>query len=139
MDKALLERKKNLQRTKNILTEIAGIGVLDLEEKNFFDVIDSEIFNSKICPDSKIDFRKDSAEIVNWIIDNTPFVTGDNTYLLINNYSVYVKIIDLKMLYRTLWDKEGAVIILSEDKHHLYEFGNDSRDEDNYVFDKYCV
>lgn len=139
MDKALLERKKNLQRTKNILTEIAGIEVLDLEEKNFFDVIDSEIFNNKICPDSKIDFRKDSAEIVNWIIDNTPFVTGDNTYLLINNYSVYVKIIDLKMLYRTLWDKEGAVIILSEDKHHLYEFGNDSRDEDNYVFDKYCV
>ena len=139
MDKALLERKKNLQRTKNILTEIAGIEVLDLEEKNFFDVIDSEIFKSKIYPDSKIDFCKDIDEIVNWIVDNTPFVTGDNTYLLIRDYSVYVKIMDLKMLYRTLWEKEGAVIILSEDKHHLYDFGNDSRDEYNYVFDKYYV
>lgn len=146
VDRELLQKKKILQQTKNIFSEIEGIRVLNYTEQNIFDknyLQSIDFYNTAKEADSKIAYFSEESEIIEWIIGLVDFETARIWYLWVYDYLVRVQILDIRMAVQNLWeyinpDSKGFVLI-DENKTIMYEFGNDSRDEDNILFDKYLL
>lgn len=146
VDRELLQKKKILQQTKNIFSEIEGIRVLNYTEQNIFDknyLQSIGFYNTAKEADSKIAYFSEESEIIEWIIGLVDFETARIWYLWVYDYLVRVQILDIRMAVQNLWeyinpDSKGFVLI-DENKTIMYEFGNDSRDEDNILFDKYLL
>ena len=90
-----------------------------------------------------IPFFSKESEIVEWIIDLVDFETTQIWYLWAYDYLVKVQILHVRTAIQNFWehinpDSKGFVLI-AENKKIMYEFGNDSRDEDNILFDKYFL
>ncbi len=136
MDKELLEKKKRLQKTKNILKELAGLEIISIEEISLSELVDMDMRRNKMIPDSKIGFSDDISAIVNWIENNVPFKEDSDFYFIVNTHCVKARIANSEEAYSSIWAKMGRAIFLSDSKKTMYEFGCDSRDEYNYLFDK---
>lgn len=146
VDRELIQKKKFLQRTKNILSKIEGIKILDYTEQKIFDenyLQNIGFYSITKEADSKISRFSEESEIIEWIIDLVNFETEQIWYLWIYNYLIKVQISDARTAVQNFWkyinpDSKGFVLI-TENKKIMYEFGNDSRDEDNILFDKYFL
>lgn len=146
VDRELLQKKRLLQRTKNILSKIEGIKILDYTEQKIFDenyLQNVDFYSIKKEADSKISCFSEESEIIEWIIDLVNFETEQIWYLWIYNYLIKVQISDARTAVQNFWkyinpDSKGFILI-TENKKIMYEFGNDSRDEDNILFDKYFL
>ena len=134
------------QKTKNIISVIEGIQVIEYEEQTLF----NEEYLRRInylgydkIPDSKISDRSNDAEVTVWINKFIDLRKDQLWYIWLNGYLVKIQILDTEKAITGLWnnidpDCKGFVLI-DEDKKMMYEFGNDSRDEENYLFDKYSL
>lgn len=146
VDRELIQKKKFLQRTKNILSKIEGIKILDYTEQKIFDenyLQNVDFYSIKKEADSKISCFSEESEIIKWIIDLVNFETEQIWYLWIYDYLIRIQISDARTAVQNFWkyinpDSKGFVLI-TENKKIMYEFGNDSRDEDNILFDKYSL
>ena len=139
-----LRKRLMLQKTKNLISVIEGIKVLEYEEQTLFDEEYLRRINylgqDKI-PDSKISDRSNDAEVTVWINKFIDLRKDQLWYIWLNGYLVKIQILDTEKAITGLWnnidpDCKGFVLI-DEDKKMMYEFGNDSRNEENYLFDKY--
>ncbi|MCR5628864.1 hypothetical protein [Eubacterium sp.] len=139
MNRQLYEKKKKLQKTRNILKNISGVEIHSIKEISSDGLVDKDVYRNKIIPDSKICFTEDISIIVNWIENNTPFQEGDDFGFIVNCCYVNAKIVDIKEAFSSIWMAEEyeGVLFLSNDLKTMYEFGSDSRDEYHYLFDKY--
>lgn len=146
VDRELLQKKRLLQRTKNILSKIEGIKILDYTEQKIFDenyLQNISFYSITKEADSKISCFSEESEIIEWIIDLVNFEIEQIWYLWIYDYLIKIQISDVRIAVKNFWiyinpDSKGFVLI-TENKKIMYEFGNDSRDEDNILFDKYYL
>ncbi len=146
VDRELLQKKRLLQRTKNILSKIEGIKILDYTEQKIFDenyLQNIGFYSITKEADSKISCFSEESEIIEWIIDLVNFEIEQIWYLWIYDYLIKIQISDVRIAVKNFWiyinpDSKGFVLI-TENKKIMYEFGNDSRDEDNILFDKYYL
>lgn len=146
VDRELLQKKRLLQRTKNILSKIEGLKILDYTEQKIFGenyLKNIGFYSITKEADSKISCFSEESEIIEWIIDLVNFETEQIWYLWIYNYLIKVQISDVRTAVQNFWkyinpDSKGFILI-TENKKIMYEFGNDSRDEDSILFDKYFL
>lgn len=146
VDRELLQKKRLLQRTKNILSKIEGIKILDYTEQKIFDenyLQNIGFYSITKEADSKISCFSEESEIIEWIIDLVNFEIEQIWYLWIYDYLIKIQISDVRIAVKNFCiyinpDSKGFVLI-TENKKIMYEFGNDSRDEDNILFDKYYL
>lgn len=146
VDRRLLQKKKFLQKIKVIFSKINGIKILEYTEKKIFNdnyLQNIGFYSTAKQADSKIPFFSKESEIVEWIIDLVDFETTQIWYLWVYDYLVKVQILHVRTAIQNFWehinpDSKGFVLI-AENKKIMYEFGNDSRDEDNIIFDKYFL
>lgn len=146
VDRELLQKKRLLQRTKSILSKIEGIKILDYTEQKIFDenyLQNIGFYSITKEADSKISCFSEESEIIEWIIDLVNFEIEQIWYLWIYDYLIKIQISDVRIAVKNFWiyinpDSKGFVLI-TENKKIMYEFGNDSRDEDNILFDKYYL
>lgn len=148
IDREILEKKKRLQKVRNTLKEISGIEVLCIYENQYI---------SKFCgmwerlselgycspdkiPDDKIDCKSEDSVIYQWVLDRTNLEDGMTVYLMCRDVWVKVMISDIHKAVKDLWNvigKQNGLTIVNEDLTVLKEFGSDSRDEYNYLYDEY--
>ena len=146
VDRELLQKKRLLQRNKNILSKIEGIKILDYTEQKIFDenyLQNIGFYSITKEADSKISCFSEESEIIEWIIDLVNFEIEQIWYLWIYDHLIKIQISDVRIAVKNFWiyinpDSKGFVLI-TENKKIMYEFGNDSRDEDNILFDKYYL
>lgn len=137
MDKTVLEKKKQLQRVKNRIAAFSGLEIFDFEEKYLDEIVDMECYRNKTLPEDKIRFDSNMQDIINWIIDNTPFHDESEIFLLVDSYCVHARILSRNEAYTSIWRTTHSITLISDDWRYMYEFGSDSRDEYHYLFDKY--
>ena len=65
------------------------------------------------------------------------FHNGYIVNLIFNDIYAKVKLIDVEKSVFEFWEKNGSITVLSQNV--LKEICEDSRDEYNYLFDKYSV
>lgn len=133
-----------LQKAKSILTKIEGIQVIDYEEQPSFDedyLIRINYYNCDKNPDAKISISSNDAEIIDWIYKLIDFQLNQIWYIRVNDFLAKIKILDIRSAILELWKNinppSNGFTLIDENNNTLYEFGNDSRDEGNYLFDKY--
>ena len=148
MDRELLKRKEKLKRDMEkrrylqeiteMLKNINGIVILEIYEVNIIERLkNTEYFSCDRIPESKINCKSDKKDICQWIINCMDFHNGDIVHFIFNNICSKVKLIDVEKAVFELWEKNGSITVLSE--NDLKEICEDSRDEYNYLFDKYAV
>ena len=146
VDKEKIQYKIKLQKTKNIVSKIKGIQVIDFEEQTLFDeeyLRKINYFSYDKIADAKISDSSNDSEIIDWIYKLMNFQIDQIWYIWVNGFLVRIQILDIKTAILGLWKNidpscKGFVLI-DENKNTMYEFGNDSRDEENYLFDKYLL
>ena len=94
-------------------------------------------FSCDKIPESKINCKSNKEDICQWIINCMDFHNGDIVNLIFNDICAKVKLIDMEKAVFELWEKNENITVLSE--NDLKEICEDSRDEYNYLFDKYSV
>ena len=146
VDREKLEKKLNLQRTKNIISKIEGIQVIDYEEEILFDeeyLQKINYFNSEKIADSKISHCSNDSEILDWIYNLMDFQIDQIWYIWLNGFLVRIQILNIKAAIMGLWNnidsRHKHFVLINENRNMMYEFGSDSRDEYNYLFDKYLL
>lgn len=146
VDKEKIQKKINLQKTKNIISKIEGIQVIDYEGPSIFDeeyLRRINYFSSEKIADSKISDCSNDFEVTEWIYKLMDFQIDQIWYIFLNGFLVKIQILDIKTAIMGLWNDiyeycKGFVLI-NENKNMMFEFGSDSRDEENYLFDKYSL
>lgn len=86
-------------------------------------------------PDSRI--PENSGSIYEWISDCTGLENNMVVYLLCEGIPVKVRITDVKTAVKSIWDAYGGITFIDRKLEKVYEVGNDSRDEYNFLFDIY--
>lgn len=144
VDREKLQTKVRFQKTKNLIFSIEGIRVIDYKEQNKLDkeyLQKVKYYSMDKTADSKISAQSNDDEIVDWIYTLMNFQIGQIWYLWVNGFLVKIQFLDIRTAIRSLWksidpNSKGFVLI-DENRNTMYEFGNDSRDEENFLFDKY--
>ena len=144
VDKEKIQKKINLQKTKNIISKIEGIQVIDYEGPSIFDeeyLRKINYFSSEKIADSKISVCSNDSEVTEWIYKLMDFQIDQIWYIFLNGFLFKIQMLDIKTAIMGLWNDiyeycKGFVLI-NENKNMMFEFGSDSRDEENYLFDKY--
>lgn len=136
-DRKLLEKKKQLQRVRNMLKATDGIEVIQICDG--LDVTDNieNYYSSEKIPDSRI--SENSGNIYGWIADRMGLENNMTVFLLCENIPVKIRITDVQTAVKNLWDSYGEITLTDENLDRVYEVGNDSRDEYNYLFDVYYI
>ena len=144
VDKEKLQKKINLQKTKNIISKIEGIQVIDYEEQYLFDeeyLRKIKFFSSDKVADSKISDYSNDYEVIEWIYKLMDFQIDQVWYIFLNGFLIKIQILDIKTAIMSLWngiyEYDKGFVLVNEKKSTMFEFGSDSRDEENYLFDKY--
>ena len=64
-------------------------------------------------------------------------------YIWLNGFLVRIQILNIKAAIMGLWNnidsRHKHFVLINENRNMMYEFGSDSRDEYNYLFDKYLL
>ncbi len=133
-DRRLLEKKKKLQRIRNMLKITDGIevleicGSLNIEIENYYSA--EKVPDSRISPDD---------DIYNRITEYMKLRNNMTVFLFCEGVPVKIRITDVSAAVRSLWDAYGEITIADENLITVCEIGNDSRDEYNYLFDVYNI
>lgn len=133
-DRKLLEKKKKLQRIRNMLKITDGIEVLEIcgglniEIENYYSA--DKIPDSRISPDDDIYSR---------IAEYLKLRNNMTVFLFCEGVPVKIRITDVSAAVRSLWDAYGEITVADENLITVCEVGNDSRDEYNYLFDVYNI
>lgn len=149
VNKELLEKKIKLQKVKNILKELNGVAVIQIyDEISKYDsilnrLLEAGYYSDEKQPDSNISADSDESVIYQWIIDCMELRENQKLFLVVNHILVKMQIVNSFEVAESLWnhvhpDSKG-ITILNEQMTILWEVGNDSRDEQNYLFDKYYL
>lgn len=124
------------------MSEIKGIQILDYEEYLLSDEFlqkSGYCSNDKIA-DARIPFCTDDEEIINIVCSLMEIKEEQILHLLVNGLLVKFQINDIRTAIHDIWKKtDHNIVLISENKDSMYEFGSDSRDEENYLFDKYML
>lgn len=149
LDKELLERKKKIQKVRNVLKTFQGIKVLCLYEKcdPTLEGISENLSGLGYCsntkrPDSKISVDYNDSLVYQWIIENMRLKNDDVLFLLYDGIWIKIQIIDVMLATQSIWnnaDGTKGFTVLNEDMDKLLDVGYDSRDELNYLFDEYSI
>ena len=133
-----MEKRRYLRKITEMLNNMSGMHLLEICEVNISEKLkNTEYFSCEKIPESKINCRSDKKDICQWIINCMDFHNGDIVNLIFNNICAKVKLIDMEKAVFELWEKNENITVLSE--NDLKEICEDSRDEYNYLFDKYAV
>lgn len=140
-DRQQMELKKKICRVQNKLSKIEGIELLEMAQLNQFDLRVMEasgVYDEDREPDVIIPYGTDTDTLAAKLIDLIGIENGQVWYMLLDELIVGVKILDEKyaMLGMLKTDINKAIMLISEDKKKLYDFGLDSRGDD-YIFDVY--
>ncbi|MBP3799251.1 MAG: hypothetical protein J6I46_15970 [Ruminococcus sp.] len=140
-DRQQMELKKKICRVQNKLSKIEGIELLEMAQLNQFDLRVMEaagVYDEDREPDVIIPYGTDTDTLAAKLIDLIGIENGQVWYMLLDELIVGVKILDEKyaMLGMLKTDMNKAIMLISEDKKKLYDFGLDSRGDD-YIFDVY--
>ena len=120
MDKELLEKKKRLQKTKNILKELVGLEIISIEEISLNELVDMDLRRNKMIPDSKIGFSDDISAIVNWIEKNVPFKEGSDFYFVVSTHCVKARIANSEEAYSSIWAKmRRAIFFIRQQENNV--------------------
>lgn len=149
VDKELLEKKKKIQKVRNILKTFNGVMIICIYE-NGDSVLDrilenlSEIgyYSNTKQPDSKIPINAGDSLICEWIIKNMKLKNDDILFLLCDGIWVKIQIMDIMNAIQSLWNHTGGTkgfTVLNEKMDKLLDAASDSRDELNYLFDEYSI
>lgn len=134
IDRKLFEQKKKLQRIRNILKVTDGIEVIEI--CNSLNVDIEDYYSNEKIPDSRISVNHD---IYRWIADCIGLENNMIVFLLCENIPVKIRIKDVQTAVKSLWDNHGGITFIDQKLETVYEVGNDSRDEYNYLFDVYRI
>lgn len=144
-DSNKLQTKLALQKTRNMMSEIKGIQILDYEEYSLSDEFlqkSGYCSNDKIA-DARIPFCTDDEEIINIVCSLMEIKEEQILHLLVNGLLVKFQINDIRTAIHDIWDKTSpdskGFVLINENKDTMYDLGSDSRDEDNYLFDIYSL
>ena len=92
-------------------------------------------------PDSKILANSDELAIYQWIINCMQLKNNEIVYILVKKIWVEIVILDSLQAVKNLWNAidsySKSITMLNASMNLLLEVSNDSRDEENYLFDKY--
>lgn len=135
LDRQLLEKKKKLQRIRNMLKVTDGIEVVEICDG--LDVDIENYYSCKKIPDSVIPVNSDN--IYEWIADCLELENNMNVFLLCENIPVKIRIKDVQTTVKSLWNAYGEITLIDQKLETVYEVGNDSRNEYNYLFDIYHI
>ena len=142
-DRERLQRKLAEQKARNIIKKIRSVQIIGQETCALPDHALLEklgFYSQDKKPDSAIPESADLQEIIDRMLSLLNDESGEIFFLLIYGVIYKVRFTDRAAALRELWTAPEAgryICLLNEDKTVLYEFGSDSRDEDNYLFDKY--
>ena len=146
LDKQILQKKILLQKTKNLMTKINGVEILDYEEEDMLDdrmLRSIGFYNGEKTPDAAIAYSSDEESIVDWIIDNLAFEANEICCLWVQGFLVRIRILDIRAAVESLWNElnpnSKGFVLISHDYKTMLEFGSDSRDEYSILFDKYIL
>lgn len=146
IDKELLAKKKTFQKTKNLLSQIGGIKVLEYEEQIILQhdkLQKMGFYDSAKLPDAAIWYLAKEQEIIEWIISLLYLKSNDIYRIWLGDYLVKIRLTDVREAVCDLWNKieprAKGFILLSEDKKTMHDFGLDSRDEYRISYDRYDV
>lgn len=146
VDREKLQTKIRFQKTKNLIVSIEGIRVIDYKEQNKFDkeyLQNVKYYSMDKTADSKISAQSNDDEIVDWIYTLMNFQIGQIWYLWVNGFLVKIQFLDIRTAILSLWKNmdptSKGFVLFDENRDTMYEFGNDSRDEENFLFDKYFL
>ena len=139
--KRRMKQKMDLQKAKNIVSCIRGISVIDFFESS--GILDWDklrelgYYSNDKIPQSKITMQSSDDEVVDWIINEISIKNNCIIYVLIGNFLVKINIENIEMSIHDLWIKCNGFSFVDEDLKVIYDFGSDSRDEYNYLYDRY--
>lgn len=134
IDRKLLEKKKKLQRIRNMLKVTDGITVLEICDDIHIDIED--YYSAEKIPDSRMSPDED---IYSQIVKRMNLKNNINIFLICEDVPVKVRITDVFAFVRNFWDSYSEITIADENLNKVCEVVNDSRDEYNYLFDVYNV
>ncbi|MDE5738002.1 MAG: hypothetical protein K2H93_06540 [Oscillospiraceae bacterium] len=136
-----------IQKVKNILNELKGIAILKLHAENaeLEAILNhlSEIgyYSQTKQPDSKILANSDELAVYQWIMNCMQLKNNEIVYILVKKIWVEIVILDSLQAVKSLWNGidsySKSITMLNASMRLLLEVSNDSRDEENYLFDKY--
>ncbi len=147
IDRALYERKKTLQRARNALRKLKGAETLEADCLPELDGIFGRLRELGFCsndrpPDNALPCGSSDTDIAEWISICINAETGAEYYLLYENIAFKIRISEPSAAVMSLWSAYGnckGFTLVSIDKTKVYDLGCDSRDENNYLFDKYLL
>ena len=140
-DRQQMELKKKICRVKDKLSKIDGIELLEMAQLDQFDMRVMEaagVYDEDRIPDVTIPYGTDDETLAAKLTDLMGIEIGQVWYMLLDELIVGVKILDVRyvMLGMLRTDINRTIMLISEDKKKLYDFGLDSRSDD-YTFDVY--
>lgn len=140
-DRQQMELKKKICRVKDKLSKIDGIELLEIAQLDQFDMRVMEaagVYDEDRIPDVTIPYGTDDETLAAKLTDLMGIEIGQVWYMLLDELIVGVKILDVRyaMLGMLRTDINRTIMLISEDKKKLYDFGLDSRSDD-YTFDVY--
>ena len=134
-NRQLLEKKKQIQRIRNILKVTDGIEIMEIHDG--LNITIEDYYSGEKIPDSRIPENSDN--IYEWITDCLKPENNMIVFLLCENIPVKIRIKDVQTAVKSLWDNHGGITFIDQKLETVYEVGNDSRDECNYLFDVYRI
>ena len=136
-----------IQKVKNILKKLKGITILKIHDENaklksiLNNLSEIDYYSQTKQPDSKILVNSDELAIYQWIMNCMQLKNNEIVYILVKNIWVEIVILDSLQAVKSLWSRidsySKSITMLNASMSLLLEVSNDSRDEENYLFDKY--
>ena len=103
----------------------------------------TQFIQTFLIADSKISHCSNDSEILDWIYKLMDFQIDQIWYIWLNGFLVRIQILNIKAAIMGLWNnidsRHKHFVLINENRNMMYEFGSDSRDEYNYLFDKYLL
>lgn len=140
VNKEVLNRKIQLQRTKNLMKQIIGIRVLTYDDAISTTLLyEMGYYDSLKRPDSMISLTSSEHDLIAWINELVEINDDDTCYILCGMYMAKILVLEKSSMLSDLWKCSHCISILNNEQTMIYEIGCDSRDEYNYLFDKYSL
>ena len=154
IDKELLKKKKKLQETRNILKIMNSIKILQIYETNehprltkIEDTFNKlGVFGIGKKPDDRIPYNTSEEKIIQWISKLLLLKKNDILFWFCNGLWVKIEILNECQVIKDLWNHRKnyfktnyslGFMIITDTMDKMFEFGFDSRDEYNILFDEY--
>ena len=149
-DRELMNKRITLQRVRNTLKTVEGVEVLHIYEESepaldrVLDMLGDLGYTSySKLPDSSIDEHTDDASLYEWVAECIGLEKGAVFFLRCEGFWVKIRIADRETAARSLWNdiepRCKGFTVLNEKMDRFMDIGNDSRDEQNYLFDEYHI